>query len=378
MIDLAAEFPLDEDIVHLNHAGVSPWPRRCAEAVHAFADHNMRRSYAGAFGDWMATEQRLRERLARLIGAAGADDIALLKNTSDGLSQVAYGLQWQAGDGIVALAEEFVSNLLVWESLTEHGVRFRQVVPNDGQSPEDALEAACDEHTRLLTVSSVQYGTGRRMDLVRLGRFCRDNDILFCVDAIQSLGALPFDVTATHADFVVAGAHKWLMSPFGIAMFWVRPDVRDKLRPLAVGWHTLRDPMRFAGALSDMEDSARRFEAGTGNLAAVMGFEATLALFEEVGPAVVEAGVLANAEYLANALVALPGVELLSPSPAVTGNVCITVAGHDLAGLAAQLESSHGVLCAARGPSLRFSPHFYTPQVRMARAVNALESLLRP
>lgn len=378
MIDLAVEFPLDEHIVHLNHAGVSPWPRRCAEAVQAFAEYNMRHSYAGAFGDWMATEQRLRERLARLIGAAGADDIALLKNTSDGLSQVAYGLQWQTGDGVVALAEEFVSNLLVWESLEQDGVRFQQVVPAADQSPEDALEAACDEHTRLLAVSSVQYGTGRRMDLVRLGRFCRRNDILFCVDAIQSLGALPFDVTATHADFVIAGAHKWLMSPFGIALFWVRPGVRDRLRPLSVGWHTLRDPMRFAGAMSDMETSARRFEAGTGNLAAVMGFEATLALFEEVGTETIAPGVLANADYLSQSLQALPGVELLSQTPAVTGNVCVTIAGHDLAALASQLESTYGVLCAARGPSLRFSPHFYTPVERMARAVDALGSLLRP
>jgi cysteine desulfurase / selenocysteine lyase len=274
-----AEFELDDDLVHLNHAGVAPWPRRCADAVARFAKVNATRSYAGQFAGWMETEQRLRQRLAALINADGPDDIALVKNTSEGLSQVAHGLDWNPGDRVVALDEEFISNLIVWESLEVHGVDLQRVVPDGDASPESALEAACDARTRLMAVSSVQYGTGRRMDLERLGRFCRARDILFCVDAIQSLGALRFDAVASNADFVVSGAHKWLMSPFGVGLLWMRPALRDAVRPLAYGWHSVVDPMRFAGTLAEMEPSARRYEAGTANLAAIMGFEATLSLF---------------------------------------------------------------------------------------------------
>ncbi|MCA1798569.1 MAG: aminotransferase class V-fold PLP-dependent enzyme [Xanthomonadaceae bacterium] len=371
---LQGEFRLDDDLIHLNHAGVGPWPRRCAEAVQRFAETMCTRSYAGAFPEWIETEQRLRERLRALVNAPSVDDIALLKNTSDALSQVAHGLDWKPGDTVVALAEEFVSNLITWEALEQRGVRLVRVTPAEGESPEDALEAACDENTRLVTVSTVQYGTGYRLDCARIGAYCRARSILFCVDAVQSLGALRFDAQACHADFVVAGSHKWLMSPFGIALFWCRAELRDRLRPLAFGWHTVADPMRFGGTLAEIEPSARRYEAGTANWPALVGFEASLSLLDEFGHAEAERRVLTNAAYLADALAERPGVTLVSPREAgrFGGNVCVRVAGQDLAALAGRLEAD-GVLCAARGPSLRFSPHYYTERARIDAALTSFD-----
>lgn len=374
-MNFAHEFPLDAGLIHLNHAGVSPWPRRCSDAVQRLAETMCTRSYAGAFGGWLATESRLRDRLRALINAPSVDDIALLKNTSDALSQVAHGLAWQPGDQVVALAEEFVSNLITWEALSQRGVELVRVTPAPDQSPEDALEAACGRRTRLLTASTVQYGTGHVLDCARIGAFCRSHGILFCIDAVQSLGALRFDAQACGADFVVSGAHKWLMSPFGIALFYCRADLRERVRPLAYGWHTVSDPMRFAGTLSEMEPSARRFEAGTQNWAGVVGFEATLSLLAEVGAAEVERRVLDNAAYLADALAARPGVTLVSPRAhgRFGGIVCVRVAGRDHAALAARLEAEFGVLCAARGPSLRFSPHFYTPRAQLDAALTSFD-----
>jgi selenocysteine lyase/cysteine desulfurase len=343
--------------------------------VRRFAETMTTRSYAGSFPEWLDADARVRVRLADLIGADSPDDVALLKNTSDALSQVAHGLDWQPGDRVVALAEEFVSNLVTWEALEARGVAFARVAPAGGESPEDALEAACDGGAALMTVSTVQYGTGYRMDVERLGRFCRERGILFCVDAIQSLGALRFDARACHADFVVSGAHKWLMSPFGVAAFWCRPGVRDRVRPLAYGWHTLTVPLRFAGTLAEMEPSARRYEAGTANWAAILGFDATLSLLDEVGMDAVEAAVLANAAYLTERLVGRPGVRLVSSTggPHASGSVCVTVDGHDLPALAERLENDHGVLCAARGPALRFSPHYYTPRDDLDRALQSFD-----
>lgn len=373
------EFPLDDDVIHLNHAGVSPWPRRCADAVQRFAETMATRSYAGSFPEWLEAEERVRARLAAMINVGSADDIALLKNTSDALSQVAHGLDWRFGDQVVALAEEFVSNLVTWEALGARGVTLKRVTPYPAQSPEDALEAACGPRTALMTVSTVQYGTGYRMDVGRLGRFCRERGILFCVDAVQSLGALRFDAVAANADFVVSGAHKWLMSPFGIALFWCRPELRQRVRPLAWGWHSLRNPLGFSGTLADAEPTARRYEAGTQNWAAVLGFDATLGLFEEVGHAAIEGRVLANAATLATGLAQRPNVTLVSPTEGAhrSGSVCVQVLGQDLAALAETLEREHRVLCAARGGTLRFSPHYYTSADALAGALTAFDRACR-
>ncbi len=369
------EFVVDGDLIHLNHAGVAPWPRRCADAVQAFAETMCRRSYAGSFPAWLEAEQRLRERLARLVHAPSPDDIALLKNTSEALSQVARGLTWQRGDRIVVLAEEFVSNLVAWEALADQGVELVRVVPADGESPEDALERTCGDGARLLSVSTVQYGSGTRIDVERLGAFCRAHGILYCVDAVQSLGALRFSALAAHADFVVAGSHKWLMSPFGVAMFYCRASLRETLRPLSHGWHTLRDPMRFAGTLAEMESSAQRFEAGTANWAGILGFEATLSLFEEIGADEIERRVLDNATWLADALATRPGVTVVTPwvPGRFGGAVCIAVADLEHAEIAEQLEQA-GVLCAARGPALRFSPHCYNTRAQLEAALQSFDN----
>lgn len=374
---LAREFDLD-GVIHLDHAGVGPWSRRCADAVCGFARANASTSYLGRFGDWMETDARLRTRLQALIGAEAADDIALLPNTSTGLSLIARGLEWHAGDRIVYLAEEFISNRLPWQALAGFGVECVEVVPADGESRESAIEAACDDRTRLLSVSTVQYGTGWRMDLARLGRFCRDAGILMCVDAIQSLGALRFDAEANHADFVVSGAHKWMMAPFGVALFHCRPELRDRLALQAHGWHTVADPMSFAGTLDSIEASARRFEPGTANLAGIMGFEAALSLHDEIGAAEIERRVLRNAAWLAERLEARPGVELVSSREPdrFGGSVCARIAGRDHAEIVKTLQLDHGVLCAARGPSLRFSPHCHNTVDQLDLALAAFDVVM--
>jgi len=151
--------------------------------------------------------------LAALIGAPSPADIALVKNTSEGLSIVAYGIDWRPGDNVLGIAQEFPSNRMVWESLSDQGVAYRRLDLYASSRPEADLMALCDERTRLLALSSVQYARGLKLDLERLGDFCRERDILFCVDAIQSLGVVPFDLQRIRADFVVADGHKWLLGP---------------------------------------------------------------------------------------------------------------------------------------------------------------------
>jgi len=167
---LAREFPLEPGLIYLNHAAVAPWPRRTADTVQKFADENVRRG-AVSYGTWQQTEKALRAQCARLINAR-SDDVAFQKNTSEALSAVAHGFPWTSGDNVVIAEEEFPSNRIVWESLRSSGVEVRTVALMKGGDPEQALIDASDGRTRLLSSSSVQYASGLRLNLVKLGDLC--------------------------------------------------------------------------------------------------------------------------------------------------------------------------------------------------------------
>jgi len=359
---LAEEFPLDDNLIYLNHAAVGVWPRRTRDVVVAFADENMRRG-AADYPEWMKIERELRGRLKRLLGADSVDDIALSKNTSEALSLIAYGLDWMSGDNVVSSNQEFPSNRIVWESLHSQGVALRQAdISLD--DPEAAMMNLCDERTRLLSISSVQYGTGLRMDLNRLGRFCRDNGILFCVDAIQSLGALQFDVEACQADFVVADGHKWMLGPEGLAVFYSRAEARNLLKLQQYGWHMVERAGDFDAMEWRPASSARRFEPGSPNMLGIYALNASLSLFEDVGMDKVEEAVLGRAEALMSWVDSESQLELITSDQTgrYAGIVTFRDKRLDVQGHAALYRKlmAAGLICAHRAGGIRFAPHFYS------------------
>lgn len=362
------EFPIANDIIYLNHAAVAPWPRRTVEAVTRFAREN---GATGAtdYSNWIRTETRLRERLADLIYAPSPADIALAKNTSEGLSIVAYGLEWKPGDNIVGIAQEFPSNRIVWESLRDQGVTYRQLDLYRSSSPEADLITLCDERTRLVAVSSVQYARGLRLDLERLGTFCRERKILFCVDAIQSLGVVPFDLTRIKADFVVADGHKWMLGPEGVALLYVNPDLRPHLRLHQYGWHMVDHRGDFDRLDWAPASDATRFECGSPNMLGVHALDASLSLLLETGVDRIQAAVADRIDLLTE-LIDRHGFELLSPREhqRQAGIITFRIPGTDNQSLHRKLTDS-GVVCAQRGGGIRFSPHFYTPEDFLKRAV---------
>jgi selenocysteine lyase/cysteine desulfurase len=255
---LDREFNLKKNLLYLNHAGISPWPVRTTMAVQRFAEENMKQGSLH-YPKWCEVETELRKQAQRILNAPTIDSIALLKNTSEALSVVAYGIDWKKGDNIVSSNQEFPSNRIVWESLSRKGVEFREA--DIGVStPEDVLFSLVDSRTRLLTVSSVQFGTGFRMDLSRIGDYCKNHGILFCVDAIQSLGAIRFDVQEIHADFVMADGHKWMLGPEGLALFYCNPDVMEKLHITQFGWHMVENMGDFDRKEWKIAETARLFE----------------------------------------------------------------------------------------------------------------------
>lgn len=367
-------FQLDEHIIHLNHAAVAPWPKVTRDAVVAFAEENVSVGSQN-YDQWLKTEQQLKQKLVQLINAESSDEIAILKNTSEGLSLVAQGLRFNAGENIVVPAEEFPSNKVVWQALESQGVELRMVPVQDIDKPERALIDAIDEHTRLLSCSSVQYARGLRLDLNRIGKACRQNDTLFCVDAIQSLGAIAFDVQACHADFVVADGHKWMCAPEGTALFYCRKSVQPLLQLRQYGWHMLKDAFDFAHKHDRVQiaETAQRFESGSPNMMGIAALNASLGLLLDIGIENIQAKVIENAGYLIERLRELPGITVLTPTGPDRYAGIITFQKNDIDNIALyQHLQENNVICACRGDGIRFSPHFYTSKQVMDKALKIL------
>ncbi len=353
------EFKQDPDLRYLNHAAVAPWPKRAALAVAKFAEENVLLG-ARDYAEWMNVEQRLRERLMRLLNAPCSDDIALVKNTSEALSFVAFGLDWEAGQQIIISDEEFPSNRIIWEALAPLGVEVVQVSLK-GSDPEQALLDACGPRTRLMSVSAVQFASGLRLDLNKLGHGCRQRNVLFCIDAIQQLGVQPFDVQANQCDFAMADGHKWLLSPEGLGVFYCRAELRPQLKLQEYGWHMVERMGDYTRTDWEPAKSARRFECGSPNMLGAMAMEASLSLLEEVGMVRVGQLIEERVQWLQDGLSALPGMVLHTPlNPARRAGIfTFSVEGKDTQAIYQQLKSRN-VVCIPRGPGIRFSPHFYT------------------
>jgi len=368
------EFRLDPSVIYLNHAAVAPWPTRTKEAVSQFASEN---ASVGAknYLTWLKVEEHLKHQLKILINAPSVDDIALLKNTSEALSFVAAGLAWKPGDNVVISNQEFPSNRIVWQALKQQGVEVREVDLNSKSTPEEALIEAFDNKTRLLSISSVQYASGLRMNLDILGVRCKQKKVLFCVDAIQSLGALPFDVQAIEADFVMADTHKWMLGPEGVALFYCRKGLRAELTLNEYGWRMVEDMNNFTAEQWQPAKSARRFECGSPNMLGIHAANASISLLLEIGLSNIESLLRERAHYTIECINKISHLDLLSSpdDPRLAGIISFRSQKTDSEILYQSLMEKN-VICAHRGGGVRFSPHFYTSkeQINMAVELSAL------
>lgn len=371
--DYNSEFNLDNDVIYLNHAAVAPWPCRTELAVNAFCRENVTIG-SKKYANWLKVESHLKKQLATLINAESVDEIALVKNTSEALSFVAYGLDWNAGDNIVTSDEEFPSNMIPWESLANQGVTVKKTALKGLSDPTDALIQQIDQRTRLLTISSVQYASGLRVDLERLGQACKKNNVLFCIDAIQSIGAFPFDVQKYQADFVMADGHKWMLGPEGLAVFYCRLQALDKLKLTQFGWHMVEDMGNYDTPLWSTAKSARRFECGSPNMLSIHALSASIGLLLETGMDNVAANVIARGQYVIDKVKQNDSLTLLTNPDKSGNNIIVFKSSNDDTDKLFDYLTTHNVVCAKRGGGIRFSPHFYTPTDVIDRAFKLIEN----
>ncbi len=280
--DLSVQFPILRKLVFFNHAGVAPISSPAAEAIHRYADQAQSAAYCGAA--WYAQVKNIKQRAAQFIGAAGHDEIAFVANTSTGLSLVAKGLAWQPGDRVVISDVEYPANRYPWEDLKRLGVELVEVrqKPNGQIDIQDVLDATT-QRTRVVSISHVQYASGFRIDLRPISQAVHRVGGYLCVDAIQSLGAMPVDVQQMGIDFLSADGHKWLLSPEGCGLFYARKDLVGQLHPNVIGWMNMVDSTNYGDYRFEFESTAKRFEPGSYNIPGILALGASLTLLGQIG-----------------------------------------------------------------------------------------------
>ncbi len=368
-----ALFPVTERQIHLNHAGVSPISLRVRDAVVAFLEDALRVDDTRN-QRWEQHSEEVRARCARLIGAR-PEEIAFVKNTSEGLSLVAFGLPWKAGDNVIAVDKEYPSNIYPWFALRRYGVETRLVPRRNGLVSADEVAAIGDRRTRVLAVSFVDWLTGGRNDLATLSALCRERGWLFCVDGIQGVGAVPLHVEELGIDCLSVGGHKWLLAPEGCGFLYVSKRVVDRIEPVLLGWKSVDDPETFLPYRFEPRRDALKFEPGSPPHLAIHALGAAVQLLLEVGIGEIWNRIRFLTDYLAQGLHAL-GAEVMSPwGDQQRSGIVVFRLGTSPAQLAQDLIAQ-GFIVRVRDGGIRVAPHFYNNTEDIDRLLAALRAMV--
>jgi len=364
-------FPITRTCHYLNHAAVSPTSTRVRDAVEGWVGDLVQHGMAN-ISDWVRRERDTRVVAARILGAS-VDEIAFVRSTSHGLSLLAEGLAWQRGDEVAVCAElEFPANLYPWMHLADRGVVVRPIEATDGGVTPEAVARAIGSRTRVVSVSSVEFSTGVASDLEAIGALCRDRDVLFCVDGIQSVGAFPINVAKAKIDFLSADSHKWQLGLPGIGIAYVRREILPHIRPSAVGWKSVKNALDFEHLHYELREDAAKLEEGTQSFATILGMGAALALLDEVGIDRIAAHItawLTEAEKLLAVAGLAPG-----PAPAVRKGILTFAPPSGTAEEFVNRASKAGVILSPRRGRVRVSPHFYNDESDLAALADAVRA----
>jgi selenocysteine lyase/cysteine desulfurase len=373
--DIRKLFPVTQKYIYMNHAAVAPLSTRVRDAMTGLAA-DVTEHGAVHYDDWLETYERARTSAAQLVNAR-PHEIAFMRNTSDAICAVANGIDWREGDNLVTCNVEFPSNIYPWLRLSqERHLEIKFVEERNGRIENAELLSNVDERTRVVTISWVQFASGYRSDLAAIGRFCRERNIIFVVDAIQGLGGLKLDVERDYVDAFAADAHKYLIGPEGIALLYISDRVIDRIRPTVVGWTSVKNYESFAhGPLNyrlDYREGSLRFECGTLNTAGVYGLGAAVELMLEVGADAIERHLIDLTDYLAKRLADKRYRVVSSRAPGESsGIVAVTHDAHTASSLYHVLRD-RSIITAHRMGRLRISPHFYNTRDEVNALVEAL------
>lgn len=372
------ELPVTESLAYLNHAAIGPLPRRAVRRMTEMAEE-VSRTGDRHWADRNQVVETTRGLAARLLGARDPREVSFCENTSTGLSMVAEGFtDWQPGDNVIGAAQDFPSNVYPWMQLADHGVEYRRVEERNGRVDDEEVLSRIDGRTRMVALSWVQYASGYRCNLARIGQACRERGALFVVDVIQGLGCLDLDVERDRVDVAAGSAHKWLLGPEGIGLLYISDRVLERLRPPRAGWRSMRNMIGWTDLRIDFNEGAKRFESGTLNAYGIAALGASLEILLEAvqeGKEEVERRVLALAGRAADGL-SERGFEVISSrAPGETSGIVTAVHPGRSAEDLVKVLAERGVGVAVRAGRFRVSPHFYNTEEEVDRMLAELDRL---
>jgi cysteine desulfurase / selenocysteine lyase len=369
------QFALAPGLVYVNHAAVGVLPIATRDAVHAMVDDHAARGVLGTASRELALPA-YRRRIADFIGGRG-EEIALLRNTGDGATIIAQGLDLGPGDEVITGANEFGANAYPWLALRERGVRVTLIeAPRERMTPQ-VLRRYISSRTKVVAVSWVTFDDGYRHDLNGLAEVAHADGALFVVDAIQGLGAFPLDMRATNVDAVYAGGAKWLMALQGVSFLWLRANLLDRVALRLPGWRSAEDIWNFLDYGQPPAPDASRYEGGTVNILGALSLATSMDVLTAAGVDRIAAHVLALTDRLADGLQSrgwtIAGDR--STEDVKSGIVTFRRSAVDMIALGRQLQRDHGIVSTYRATGIRIAPHGHNTPDDMEAVVGALETV---
>jgi selenocysteine lyase/cysteine desulfurase len=363
-------FPVTRKLIYFNHAAVSPVSTRAAKALERQVKEQM--EYGVEREDaWEERAEKGRGLAAKLLNAKPGE-VAFVKNTTEGLNLFARGFDWRKGDNVVLPRVEFPANVYPWLSLKSKGVKLKYVAEKAGRILIEDLEKAIDRRTKVVAISFVEFSSGFRNDLERIGRICKKRGVHLVVDGIQGIGALSLDVKKCNISALSAAGHKWLLSPQGTGVFYCPRSVMKKLEHPMPGWMSVKGWTDFYKFDYTLFNDSRRYESAQRNLLGLCALAESLKLIDELGIKNVEKRVLAITDYLCERL-ELRGFEIFSSrrEGEKSGIVSFHVKGRNADRVREELRKK-GIIVSAREGRLRASPHYYNSLEEVDSFVKAL------
>jgi cysteine desulfurase / selenocysteine lyase len=365
-------FPATEKYTYLNNAAISPMPKVTVDAVTKQL-RDVSENGSVNFSDWIQTKQHCRKLVAEMLKVQ-PEQIAFLRNTSDGFSSVANGLDWAEGDNIVSFEREFPANFYAWRRIRDtFGVELRLCPERDGRIDLDEFISLIDSNTKLVSISAVQFASGFRADLERIGRAARAVDALFAVDIIQAFGVMPFDLEAQFIDIACGASHKWLFSPEGCGILYLNERARKRVEPTLVGWISVEEPWDFADTEQGWKPNALAWESGTGGISLFYGLKQSLKILQEAGAENSQKYLAELTDYLCE-LLREKNYEIISSREQNEKSqiVCIKPKSPQSSSeLAAFLEKNQ-IIVSPRGEGLRIAPHIFNNRADIEKLIEFL------
>lgn len=365
------EFPIKKNKVYLNNASIGPLSTRVIAAVDDFMKDVLENGRIH-YPDWCKfADNIVKGRIAKIIGA-DKSEIAFVKNTTEGISIVANGLEWKEGDNVIIADIEYPSNVYCWMNLKTRGVSIKWIKTKSGRILLEDIESLIDKRTRLVSLSGVQFSNGFRLDIERTSEICQKYDVLLNLDMIQYLGALRIDLSKCPVDFLSAGGHKWLLAPIGTGIFYCRKTSMHHLHPHNVGYHSVDKPEDHLDYDLTFRPTAGRFEEALVNFPGIWGLNAAIGIFLELGMKNVEDHIEKLTSFAIEGLES-KGYTIISSKEKKerSGILSFRHPKISIQEISNRLEQAN-VHLAIRGEGLRISPSVYNDKDEISTMLEAL------